>query len=815
MLSNYEIAYNFITRTGRNVFITGKAGTGKTTFLHRLKSECSKQMVVAAPTGVAAINAGGVTLHSFFQLPFSPFLPTPEGRKELIIEIKLQGYKRTRIRELELLVIDEISMVRADVLDAIDTILRTIRHRFDEPFGGVQMVFIGDMFQLSPVAKADEMQLLSAYYESMYFFDSHVIRENPPAYVEFDRIFRQSDADFIELLNDIRVGSVTARSRQLLSGRHQPAFAPAKDDAYVILTTHNYKANAINASEMQKLDTEKYIFPARVDGTFPENSYPAEENLELKKGAKVMFLKNDNEERRFYNGKMGIVSSVGDDHIHVQCPGEEEAITVFPMVWENVNYTVNKETAQLEEKKLGSFTQYPLRLAWAITIHKSQGLTFDKVVIDPEDAFAAGQAYVALSRCRTLDGIVLKSGVNVNNLRNEKRVLDFSFEGTTQTPQLPEQLSDAEKKYRCALLTGIFNFASLQSLFSQLQADVLADAPVFGDESLAYLQAVNERIAHLKDVGARFGVQLARLMENDRQEAILHERLKASADYFIPLIAQLTELLSQSPVTTDNRALAMEFDKNWEACYTLLAQKKHAIEGTQGNFSVQSYFDHRKRFSYRLPDVTAYAPHRKKYTQRESVHPELLNRLSALRREIATEENAKAYQVFHTEALKAMALHLPETIADFLRIKGVGKRKAGTYGTRFLEEINAYCHANGIEKRMDDESGDLKQEKKKKPQVKGASALESYALYRRGKSIAEIAAERNLTENTIAGHLGTFITKGELDISDFLSSEVMDRAVAMMKSASGDLSLYERLSGTLTQPQISLFSAWWRKNRNQ
>src|SRR5690554_5883914 len=358
--SPYDHAKEFIVHTDRDIFITGKAGTGKTTFLHQLREESTKQLAVVAPTGVAAINAGGTTIHSFFQLPFTPFIPTPEGRKNLVAKSRMRSSRRRVLQELELLVIDEISMVRADLLDAMDATLRHFRYRNNELFwGGVQVIFIGDMFQLAPVAKEEEWRLLSRYYQSPYFFHSQAVIQDPPFYIEFEKIYRQTNSSFIRVLNEIRDNTLTDESFRLLEKRYNPLFTPPEEEDYIILTTHNNKADRINAEELDKLEGETYTFEAGIGGDYPERNYPTEPVLELKVGARVMFLRNDTETpRRFYNGKIGVVDAIDDDRIVVRCK-EDEYIEVERATWENIGYTVDTETKQVEENVLGKFSQYP------------------------------------------------------------------------------------------------------------------------------------------------------------------------------------------------------------------------------------------------------------------------------------------------------------------------------------------------------------------------------------------------------------------------------------------------------------------------
>ena len=457
-MDNSQLAFEFALHTNRNLFITGKAGTGKTTFLRRLKEITGKQVAVVAPTGVAAINAGGTTIHSFFQLPLTPFVPTPEGGKQLISQTRMRRHRRRVLQELELLVIDEISMVRADVLDAIDTVLRHVRHRRVDPFGGVQMIFIGDLYQLSPVAKSDEWQILSEYYRGIYFFHSRVMQEAPPVYLEFNKIFRQSDNVFIRILNEVRNDALSPEGYSLLQSRYDPHFNPLPEENWITLTTHNFSADAINSTELEKITTKAHLFGAVVKGNFPESAFPVEQQLELKEGAKVMFVRNDTEEpRRFFNGKIGTIVRIRDEVVTVQCPDDEDEITVSPATWENIRYTTNPENQTVKEEIIGTFEQLPLRLAWAITIHKSQGLTFDKAIIDAGKAFSPGQVYVALSRCRSLHSLVLKSPINRYSIGVDDQVVRFSS-SKTEVTRVVDELNSAKEQFRTTLLLQLFDF---------------------------------------------------------------------------------------------------------------------------------------------------------------------------------------------------------------------------------------------------------------------------------------------------------------------------------------------------------------------
>ncbi|MGI8633811.1 MAG: ATP-dependent DNA helicase, partial [Segetibacter sp.] len=433
----FQKAVAFVNQTNKHLFLTGKAGTGKTTFLKYIKNNTFKKMAVVAPTGVAAINAGGVTIHSFFQLPFGPFLPSDKGvwgefsgeinnRNSLLKNLRLQRSKRQVIKELDLLIIDEISMVRADLLDAVDTVMRHVRKQPLIPFGGVQMVYIGDLFQLPPVAKSEEWEILQQYYKSPFFFDAQVLQYVSPPFIELKKIYRQKDDVFINILNNIRNNCCTAYDLEVLHQHYHPEFSPRKAENYITLCSHNYKADEINQRELNKLPGKLYTYDAKITGEFYERSYPAEKQLQLKQGAQIMFIKNDKGEvRKFYNGKIGTVTRIEREKIAVTFPNEKEELEIEQEKWQNVRYDYNKENDALEEEELGTFTQYPIRLAWAITIHKSQGLTFEKAIIDAGASFAAGQVYVSLSRLTSLQGLVLKSRILPNCISTDRRVVDF------------------------------------------------------------------------------------------------------------------------------------------------------------------------------------------------------------------------------------------------------------------------------------------------------------------------------------------------------------------------------------------------------
>lgn len=539
----------FINQTNQSIFLTGKAGTGKTTLLRKIKESTHKNVAIVAPTGIAALNAGGVTIHSFFQLPFASFIPEfgvqPNFSDALKIENKdsLRRHftmNKTRIqliRNTELLIIDEVSMLRADLLDAMDWTLRNVR-RSNAPFGGLQVLFIGDLLQLPPVVKQEEWQVLSAYYSGIFFFHARVLQEAMPLYIELTTIYRQQDNDFIEVLNHLRNNQITDTDIQLLNRYVRPDFDTSKHDGYITLTTHNNKADDINAKALLTLAGKSKTYSAEIIGDFPKHIFPLEEVLELKVGAQVMFVKNDiSIEKQFYNGKMGRIKSLSDQEITVHFTAENKTITVDKYEWRNIRYVLNGATGEIDEESLGTFVQYPLKLAWAITVHKSQGLTFEKAVLDVADVFAPGQAYVALSRLRTLDGLVLLRPMRMNGLRNDQQVVAFS-EHKTQEDLLAPLLQKQSLSYLIQSVQKAFDFYELSSKWGIHAASYQLVGPkTEKGKNKAWLTLHNQAIQNCLEPGQKFCRQLEQLAQSAALSmAYLNERVQAAYHYFFPIL---------------------------------------------------------------------------------------------------------------------------------------------------------------------------------------------------------------------------------------------------------------------------------------
>jgi hypothetical protein len=698
----FQKAVAFVNQTNKHLFLTGKAGTGKTTFLKYIRENSFKKMAVVAPTGVAAINAGGVTIHSLFQLPFGPFIPTQKNIAEvyngrvnnqhsLFKNIRLSGVKRDLIKELDLLVIDEVSMVRADLLDAIDTILRHVRRQPLLPFGGVQMLYIGDLFQLPPVVRNEEWEILKDYYESPFFFNAQAVKHSPPVYIELKKIYRQSDNVFIHILNNIRNNACTKEDLQKLHEHYQPEFVPAKDENYIVLTSHNEKADAINRKELQKLAGAVYSYKAEISGEFYDRSFPAEEVLNLKVGAQIMFIKNDKGEfRRFFNGKIGIIKNIFDDTIYVSFPNETDTLTLEKETWQNIKYSYNTDSDKIDEEELGTFKQYPIRLAWAITIHKSQGLTFDKAIIDAGSSFAPGQVYVALSRLTNLEGLVLHSRIHSNCISTDSRVLEF-VKAEESEDQLQEILKEEQEVFvKQSLLKG-FNWQKVQDAVLRHKDNILERQMPKKEQNLDWINNLQKTVEEIDEVSQKFIRQLEQLYVSEGYQQ-LNDRTKAAVDYFSKAV--------------DEKLI----------------------------ISVDAHFEELKK---------------------EKKVKKYLNETAELKKVILRQKQVLQHTLELAEALmkadkdlmsQAEKIHQPIKI-DLAREE---------------EDVR--------------KSGRL---------PKGETARISLQLYKQGKSVAEIAKERNLAYTTIEGHLSEFITTGEVEVHELISPSRLETILSILKEEKG------------------------------
>ncbi len=548
----FQQAVAFVNQTNQHLFLTGKAGTGKTTFLRYIRENCYKKMAVVAPTGVAAINAGGVTIHSFFQLPFGTFLPTQRtvwgsesqniyNKNQLLGKLRLNSTKRDLIRELDLLIIDEISMVRADVMDAIDAVLPSVRRRPHDPFGGVQMLFIGDMFQLPPVVRDEEWQLMSEHYNSPFFFDSLVVKEAMPIYIELKKIYRQSDGAFISLLNNIRNNNCTEEDLEQLQVHYDPYFSPGRDDGFITLTSHNYKADAINQAELEKLPGKTHKIEAIINNEFPEHAYPVDKVLHLKEGAQIMFIKNDKgENRRYYNGKIGRIETIDEfeKKIHVSFPNESGRLQLELEVWKNIRYRYDNEGDDVQEEELGNFQQYPIRLAWAVTIHKSQGLTFERAIVDAGQSFAAGQVYVALSRLTNLDGLVLKSRIQAGSIMTDERILNFARnEESSDKVQRTLELSQQHFAEQSLLLA--YDWEKIRDIMDEHLESYTTSALPDKLEAMEWARELGRTVEQQYLTAHKFLPQLEEILRSGKNGYDkLHERTLAASGWFIKSIEE-------------------------------------------------------------------------------------------------------------------------------------------------------------------------------------------------------------------------------------------------------------------------------------
>ncbi|MFT6716129.1 MAG: hypothetical protein ACJA0Q_000758 [Saprospiraceae bacterium] len=698
MSSIAHLAEKFINQSNKNVFLTGKAGTGKTTFLKEIVATSHKKMVVVAPTGIAAINAEGVTIHSMFQLPFGAFLPVDNiseytggqinSRSHIRRNFRLGGIKQKLLKELELLIIDEVSMLRSDLLDAIDFVLRFTRKKSNLAFGGVQVLFIGDLLQLPPVVKNGEWNYLKSYYSSSFFFDAVVIRDNPPVYIELDKVYRQQDEKFIHLLNNFREDKVSKEDITLLNEHFQADFSSGVDDEFIMLTTHNRKADDLNMTKLKEISGETFKYKAWVDGDFKESSYPLPYDLEFKVGAQIMFVKNDpSGDQQFYNGKIGKIVSLSDNEIEVGFKDTQETVIVEKYQWENIKYQLDPATNDIMESVKGTFTTYPIKLAWAITVHKSQGLSFDKAVLDLEGAFASGQVYVALSRLRSLDGLVLTSKINLDSLRKNHQVSSYATRNKQGLDALEKNANLAARLYLKDYLMEVFDF---RRLLEELKDHVISynekkKKTVKSDHAQWAMDRYKE-VEKLQPAAGSFQSQIQRVLSEEKDDylAFITTRVVAAKDYFGPVFKGYS------------KAVFDHIDELKKAKGTKAYVKE--LLGVETLF-----FDKQMQFQKAIALCDSL----------------IANTMLTKEKVAVLQEDERAVKI------------------------ATASKKSGSSRSVRASVVG--------------------------PKVN--TKLVSFEMYKEGKSIKEIAKERDYNVQTIEGHLAYYVGQGDLDALEFVSLE--------------------------------------------
>ncbi len=751
-----EFAEKFINQTNQPIFLTGKAGTGKTTFLRRIVQSTYKQTVIVAPTGIAALNAGGVTIHSFFQLPFSAFVPDfvegqhldgsvkIETKKTLLRHFRMNKQRKQLLCSLELLIIDEVSMLRADLLDAIDWSLRNVRS-VNEPYGGVQVLFIGDLFQLPPVVKPGEWQVLSKYYQGIHFFNAKVMTDKPPLYIELNKIYRQQNDDFISVLNNLRNNRLTNEDIQLLNSHVQPNFDTTKNEGYITLTTHNAKADEMNTKALKELDGKSMHFEADIQGDFPPHLFPLESNLELKVGAQVMFIKNDpGFGKQFYNGKMGIVKSLGVDEIVVQGIENKDIITVPTYEWENIKYTTNAATGEIEEETIGTFVHYPLKLAWAITVHKSQGLTFDKAVLDVSQVFAPGQAYVALSRLRSLDGLVMLTPMRLNGLNTDEKIVHYSSQSQFMD-KLPMLLTAATNHFLFEILSKAFDWYDLSNKWNSHEATYQyqpSKSEKGNNRSWVTLQ--NQQVQTTMEPARKFRNQLQNLFaQANLDHDHLMSRVQAAMNYFMPVLENVyvstLKKLGELNKIKKTKAFAEEVEELEEALFNVIIQLKKA------NLMLEATISGRE-----------------------------LTKETILNDEIKNYRIAKIAVIKHDMQAKGDMFAATSDFDEDLYIR-TPKTKSKT----------------------------------KQKEAKVSTYMQTLELFESGMSIPEIAKKRQFSIKTIYGHMEKLIMEEKLEVHHFLSEEKLAylKKTVNIEAAATLSELKEQVDESISWEELKLYRA--------
>ena len=739
----------FINQTQRSVFLTGKAGTGKTTLLREIIATTHKNTVVVAPTGIAALNAGGVTIHSMFQLPFGGFIPDNsapdfsesakfETKATLRRHFKMSGLKKSVIRNMELLIIDEVSMLRADLLDAMDFMMQTVRKK-NNPFGGVQVLFIGDLLQLPPVIRDDEWRILKNYYQGKFFFHSQVVQQNPPLYIELDKIFRQTDDAFISVLNNLRNNKISNEDIVALNQYVQPNFDLKANKGYITLTTHNTKADAMNTDALDSLEVKEWLYSPEIIGDFPDKIYPVEAQLRLKEGAQIMFVKNDlSFDKKYFNGKMGIIKSLSTKEILVHFPEENKTIEVEKYEWQNIRYKVNNTTKEIEEEVLGTFVHYPIKLAWAITVHKSQGLTFDKAALDVSQVFLPGQAYVALSRLRSLQGLILLSPLQMNGISNDQDVMDYSLNKATET-HLQNALHFETKNFIHQYLVETFEWAELAQEWRNHQFSYNEKSEVSSKAKFSYwAKEQTERMEKVVEPAKKFIKQLNVLFSQETVDLNhISERMQAAYTYFF---SPMDELI---------------FEILWK------------LEEVKRLKKAKAYFD--------------------ELLLLEELQTKAVLRLMKAKLLIET--------VVSGETISKEKLTSPE-------IQLYISRKIAAIQATF-KKVNS----NLIEDDLDEERY-LPKKKTTSPKKK-TTVEETYDLWKQNNSIAEIASIRVLTKQTIYGHFVKLIQSEKVAIEEIIPSDKLDELAAAFKGYKDESlnALMEKHGDSISWEEARMFKA--------
>ncbi len=746
-LSPAELAAKCINQTSKPVFLTGKAGTGKTTFLRNIIEHTHKNAIIVAPTGIAAINAGGVTIHSQFGIPFGLFVPDSSYKIEntatkintpytMVKHLNMRDQKRKLLQELELLIIDEVSMLRADLLDTIDFVLKSIRRQQHKPFGGVQVLFIGDLMQLPPVVKEDEWNVLRNYYSSIYFFDAQVLRNEKPVYIELDKIYRQSDNTFIDLLNNLRHNKVTQANIDLLNTYYKPNFDAASALNIITLTTHNQKADTLNKSALQELKGKSYFFNANIEGDFNEYAYPVESYLELKLGAQIMFIKNDvSGKQQFFNGKIGVVSHLTDKEIEIDFRDGTKPFMLEKYEWKNIKYELNEVTNEIDENTIGTFTQYPIKLAWAITVHKSQGLTFEKAILDINRAFAPGQVYVALSRLKSLDGLVLTSPIQFNAISQDKTLVDYT-ENKPKTEEV-KQLIDKETIFFLKVyVLKAYDFVWLYTcLRNHVASYTMAENKSNKQKHQDWAQALLDKFEPLKINADKFSNQLMQIFEARAEDYLqtVQTRHVAAKNYFYPVLKEMSKsMLVHIELLKDEKQIKTYLEELLE------------LEGL--------LFKH-------------------------------LQQLDKLSTVIDTILNNKE---FNKQQLK-------QTVNQNERLELVRQTIAITEKAAFEERVSARS-TNKKSKKIKNESlatstGSVTRDTKKIKVLKPDTKELSFTLYKQGKMPEEIAQERGFGLTTIESHLAHYVSLGMIPVTQFVTKEKFDKIIETSKYIEGEKKL--------------------------